>query len=149
MLRLLNEPSYHRNIGDRGVRTLADAERYLSQKMIASYGSHGLGAYLTVHRETGERLGFASLMKRDVLPLADIGYAYLPEHWGNGYAIEASLAVMEYARDRLGMRGLCGVIDPANRPSARVLEKLGMKLTGKTRFPGESIDLDVYSRAFD
>jgi [ribosomal protein S5]-alanine N-acetyltransferase len=53
LLRLLNEPSFIRNIGDRNVRTIADAERYALNGPIASYKQHGFGLYLVVLKETG------------------------------------------------------------------------------------------------
>ena len=46
ILKLLNEPSFVRNIGDRGVRTLAEARRYISDGPVASYERFGFGMYL-------------------------------------------------------------------------------------------------------
>jgi ribosomal-protein-alanine N-acetyltransferase len=146
LLALMNEPSYHQNIGDRGVRDLEGCLKYMRERIL-QYDDRGLGVFLIEHRETGEALGFSSLIKRDQLTMVDIGYAFPPAHWGKGYAIEASQGVMEYARDRLRLKELCGVVDPRNMPSARVLQKLGMSLMGRVRLSAEDIELDLYTRA--
>lgn len=78
ILELLNDGDFHRYIGDRGVRTLADAENYIQQGPAVSYARHGHGLYLVVRREDGARLGICGLIKRDTLPCEDIGYAFLP-----------------------------------------------------------------------
>ena len=48
ILELLNEPSFIQNIGDRGVRTQAEARSYLLNGPIASYAQNGFGLYLVV-----------------------------------------------------------------------------------------------------
>ncbi len=47
VLRLLNEPSFLRYVGDKGVRTIEDAREYLATGPLASYERHGFGLYLT------------------------------------------------------------------------------------------------------
>ena len=78
ILELLNDGDFQRYIGDRGVRTLADAENYIQQGPAVSYARYGHGLYLVVRREDGARLGICGLIKRDTLPCEDIGYAFLP-----------------------------------------------------------------------
>src|SRR5205809_1402527 len=85
ILRLLNEPSFIQNIGDRGVRTLDDARAYITNGPIASYEKHGFGLLLVQLKTTGTPIGICGLLKRDALPEPDIGYALLPEFWSNGY----------------------------------------------------------------
>lgn len=146
LLALMNEPSYHQNIGDRGVRDLESCVKYIRERFL-QYDDRGLGVFLIESLETGESLGFACLLKRDQLTAVDIGYAFPPAHWGKGYAIEATQGLMEYARDRLRLKELCGVVDPRNTPSVRVLQKLGMSLQGRVRLSTEDIELELYSRA--
>lgn len=143
-LKLLNEPSYHQNIGDRGVRTLEDCKKYLREKILTSYGDHGMGVFMIELISTGEIIGFSTLLKRDSLEVTDLGYAFAPAHWGRGYATEASLAVKEYCREVLKLRSIGGVVDPRNTPSIRVLQKLGMHLAGRVRFRPEDIELELY-----
>jgi [ribosomal protein S5]-alanine N-acetyltransferase len=127
ILELVNDPSFIRNIGDRGVRTIDDAARYVSEKLVASYERFGFGLWLVELKATGEAVGLSGLVKRDSLPDVDIGYAFLPRHWSRGYAFESAAAVMEYGRDALGLRRVVAITSLDNAPSIKVLEKLGLR----------------------
>ncbi|HRQ36975.1 MAG TPA: GNAT family N-acetyltransferase [Chloroflexota bacterium] len=124
ILRLLNEPTFIENIGDRGVRTIEDAERYILDGPVASYDRLGFGLYLVESIGTGEAMGMCGLLKREVLDDVDIGYAFLPEFCGNGYAREAATAVLHHAHQVLGLNRVVAVVNPQNQPSIRLLEKI-------------------------
>jgi RimJ/RimL family protein N-acetyltransferase len=126
-LRLLNEPSFLENIGDKGVRSLEDAQRYLREGPMAMYASFGFGLWHVARKSDGVAVGMCGLLRRDILPDVDIGYAYLPEVWGQGYAFEAAAATVRHAADKFGLRRLIGVVSAGNPGSIRVLEKLGMR----------------------
>ena len=143
ILRLLNEPSFIQNIGDRGVRTLEDARSYILRVPIASYERNGFGLYLVILTETGTSIGMCGLIKREALEDVDIGYAFLPEYWSKGYAIEAAMAVKEYARDGIGLRRLVAITDPENLASIRVLEKLGLRFETMIRLSEDDIELKL------
>ena len=144
ILELVNEPSFIQNIGDRGVRTLSDAVRYLEAGPISSYARNGFGLYLVQLKESGESIGMCGLIKRDALDDVDIGYAYLPKFWSKGYAVEAALAVKEQGRS-LGLKRLVAITDPANTGSIRVLEKIGFTFEKMTRLSADDIELKLFS----
>src|ERR1700694_5808015 len=121
ILRLLNEPSFIQNIGDRGVRTIEDARAYILKGPIASYEQFGFGLLLVEERESGVPVGICGLLKRDVLEDVDIGYALLPEFWSRGYAFESASAVMSYAREKLGSNRVLAVVNSNNQSSIRLL----------------------------
>ncbi|MBL0178393.1 MAG: GNAT family N-acetyltransferase [Gemmatimonadetes bacterium] len=126
VLRLLNEPSFHEYIGDKGVRTLEGAHGYLSSGPIASsYATHGHGLNLVVLRETAAPIGMCGLLKRDTLEAPDIGYAFVPEAWGVGYALEAASAILESAWRDFGDARVLAITNAQNDPSQRLLLKLG------------------------
>jgi len=127
VLEQLNEPSFIRNIGDRQVRTLEDAERYLDNRVIASYRRHGFGMYVMELKSTGEPVGMAGLVKRDSLEDVDIGYALLERHWGQGYALEAAAAVLAHALKVLELPRVVAITEPANEASQALLRKLGLR----------------------
>jgi RimJ/RimL family protein N-acetyltransferase len=127
ILRLLNEPSFIENIVDLEVRTLEQAEGYLRKGPLAMYETFGHGLWLAEDGATGTAMGMCGLIKRDILPEVDLGYAYLPEHWGRGYAREAAAACMAHGRDQLGLRALLAIVSPGNGPSIRLLEALGFR----------------------
>lgn len=130
MLELLNEPSFIRNIGDRGVRTIDQARAYIAAGPVASYQRFGFGLYL-VERGPAPRMpiGICGLLKRDELPDPDIGFAFLPAYWSQGYALESAAAVRDYARDTIGLSRLLAIVSPSNGGSIRLLERLGFAAT--------------------
>jgi RimJ/RimL family protein N-acetyltransferase len=141
---LLNEPSFIQNIGDRGVRTSSDAEKYLETGPIASYARNGFGLYLVRLKESNEPIGMAGLIKRDALEDVDVGYAFLPPYWSKGYAIESVLALMEYAKNVVRLQRVVAIVDPANQGSIRVLEKAGFQLEKMVRLSEDDIELKLF-----
>src|SRR5258706_5705727 len=125
ILELVNEPSFIQNIGDRGVRSLADAIKYIETGPVTSYARNGFGLYLVQLKESGESIGMCGLIKRKALEDVDIGYAFLPKFWSKGYAVESALAVKKQAQAlRLGR--LLGNVDPSHNRSSPVLLKIGL-----------------------
>ena len=144
ILELLNDPSFIRNIGDRNVRTVEDACSYILNGPVASYAKNGFGLYLVLLKETGESIGMCGLIKRDVLDDVDIGYALLPRFWSRGYGIEAAQATITYAKDKVGLKRIVAIVDPANEGSIRVLEKLGLRYEKMVRLSADDIDLKLF-----
>ena len=66
-------------------------------------------------------------MKRDTLSDPDIGFAFLPQYWSRGYAVESAAAVMDYARDVLALKRVLAITSPDNEASARLLGKIGLQ----------------------
>ncbi|PAP78582.1 GNAT family N-acetyltransferase [Rubrivirga marina] len=130
ILDLVNEPGWLEHIGDRGVRTLADAEGYLRDGPLASYAANGFGLYHVALRATGDPVGMCGVLRRDGLDAPDLGYALLAVHAGRGYATEAARATLAHARRDLGLARVLAITSPANVASQRVLEKVGMRREG-------------------
>jgi RimJ/RimL family protein N-acetyltransferase len=144
---LLNDPSWLRNIGDRNVRTPQEAERYIQDKIIASYKSLGFGMYLAELKNGGDPIGLCGLVKRDSLPDPDVGFALLPRFWNRGYALEATKAVISYARTELKLSKLLAIVKPDNASSIKLLERLGFCEEDVYRSPGGATDLKLYAIA--
>lgn len=141
ILRLLNEPSFIEHIADKGVRTLEQASAYLEGGPLASYAAHGHGLWLVAHGQTDTAMGMCGLIKRDTLPEVDLGYAFLPEFWGLGYALEAAEACVATAAG-LGLKGLLAIVSPGNSASIRLLEKAGFQPTGRQELtPGDPVEV--------
>ena len=149
ILDLLNEPAFIQFIGDRGVRNQEDARNYLLKGPLASYELNGFGLWRVQVTSTGEPIGICGLIKRESLPDIDIGYSYLARFWGQGYASEAAEAVRDYARHTLGLRRLLAITDQRNTASVRVLEKIGMRLEGLIKMPGEEEELNLFGLELD
>ena len=100
---------------------------YILKGPIASYERFGFGLYLTFLKETGDQIGMCGLLKRDALPDADVGFAFLPAHWRKGYAFESASAVLAHGRTALGLKRIVAITSPDNLPSIGVLERIGLK----------------------
>ncbi len=137
VVELLNQPSFIQFIGDKSVRTRADAEQYLKTGPLDSYRGHGFGLYLVQLRDSHEPIGMCGLLKRDALPQPDLGFAFLPEYWGKGYAFEAASAVVAQARDELGIPLILAITNPDNQSSIKLLERLGFHFEHLIRLPDE------------
>jgi RimJ/RimL family protein N-acetyltransferase len=145
VLNLMNQPSYHRYIGDRGVRDVPAAMNYIQTRFIESYERNGYGLYAVVVLGTATLAGICGLVKRDTLPHPDLGFAFLPTHWSQGLAREAAQATMQFARQNLGLARLLAVTHPENDPSIRLLQKLGFTFQDMVQFPGDDDVLKLFT----
>lgn len=127
IVELLNQPSFLRYIGDKEVRNNTDAVHYIQNGPVASYEQFGFGLYLVELKDTGVPIGMCGLLKRDSLPDVDVGFAFLPSYWSQGYAFESAAAVMTYGRQVLGLRRIVAITSLDNDASIRLLEKLGLR----------------------
>lgn len=83
---------------------------------------------------TGQLIGNAGIrIKTAGGHEADIGYELDPQHWGQGYASEAARALVQFGFERLRLHRISAHCLAENTASARVLEKLGMRLEGRLR----------------
>src|SRR5687768_5621821 len=98
VLGLLNEPSFLRFIGDKQVRSLDDALNYIRTGPLASYQQYGWGLYLVELKATGAAIGTCGILKKHGLEHPDLGFAFMPEHWSQGYAYEAAAATIAHTR---------------------------------------------------
>jgi RimJ/RimL family protein N-acetyltransferase len=145
ILTLLNEPSWLRFIGDRGVRTIDDAKNYIIQGPVAMYASLGFGLCTVELKDSACPAGICGLVKRDYLDAADIGFAFLPAHWGKGYAYEAATAILNFAKADLGLKRILATTRPENIASQKLLEKLGLRFERLMAHPDGDRDLRVYA----
>lgn len=144
MLAIWNDPDFIRHVMDRGIRTLDESRQALREGVLKHYDEHGYGPYRVSRMGTDEAMGICGLFKRENLEHPDIGYGFLPEFCGHGYAIEAARAVLDHARDQMKLPHLLAIVSPENSRSTRLLEKLDMIVEGKIRMPGEDEDILLY-----
>lgn len=144
ILELVNEPSWLRFIGDRGVRTMEDARDYIRNGPIEMYARLGFGLYLTELKPDQVPIGICGLLKRDSLEDVDIGFANLPRFWGQGYAYEAASAVMDYGMRVLGHKRIIAVTSRGNEPSVRLLEKLGLRFERMVRLAEGASEVQLF-----
>ena len=149
MLTIWNDPDFIRHVGDRGIRTPAEARQAMRDGILKQYADLDFGPYLVKLLDDGPPMGICGLFKRDNLDFPDIGYSLLPGFRGHGYALEAACAVLMHARDFLHLSQLKAIVSQDNTPSVRLLEKLGMRFEGMLRMPGEQEDVALYGIVFN
>jgi RimJ/RimL family protein N-acetyltransferase len=145
ILELLNEPSWLQFIGDRGVRTLEDARTYILTGPVEMYTRLGFGLYMVELKEGGIPIGICGLVKRDFLDDVDVGFAFLPAYWGQGYAYEAASAVIAYGAEVLNLKCIVAITALDNHRSARLLEKLGLRFERMVSYPGEDQEIRLFA----
>jgi RimJ/RimL family protein N-acetyltransferase len=103
------------------------------------FAEHGFGLYAVERREEGDFIGFVGLaqitFEAPFTPAVEIGWRLARHAWGHGYSTEAARAVVDHAFGPLGLEELVSLTVPANEPSWRVMERIGM-----TRDPAEDFD---------
>lgn len=147
ILELVNDPSFIRYIGDKGVRNLDDARRYLADGPLASYARCGFGLLGVEPRDGGGLIGMCGLLKRDTLDDVDVGYAFLPDFRSRGYAVEAVSAVLDDGHVRCGLARVVAITTPDNAASIRVLERAGFQFERAIRLRPDAEALNLYGRA--
>lgn len=145
MLTLLNDPDFIAHIGDRGVRTVADAASYIERGPRASYAEHGFGLWLVELLDPLTPIGICGVLKREALPDPDIGFAFMPAYRSRGYAFEAASAVRDFARDTLGLPRLLAIVSPDNASSIRLLARLGFTFEQTIVMPDETEPLQLFA----
>jgi len=148
ILALLNDPSWLRFIGDKGVRTLGDARDYLREGPMAMYEREGFGLYMTELKQSHIPIGMCGLIKRASLEDVDIGFAFLPDYRGQGYAHEAASAVLEYGKTTFGLPRVVAITALDNAGSSRLLAKLGMKPEKTVKLDGHDHEVTLYASDF-
>lgn len=158
MLDLLNQPSFIKYIGDRGVRTVEEAREFIENRYRQSYRDHGFGLYavelkadLPVPETKNQNpkanlpIGICGFVKRDSLPDADIGFAFLPQFEKKGYAFESASAIMKYGREVLGLKRVLAITSQDNESSGRLLAKIGFEFERLIRVPHDTEELKLFS----
>ncbi|CAN5835850.1 GNAT family N-acetyltransferase [soil metagenome] len=156
---LVNQPSFIKYIGNRGIDSLEKAREVIENRYRASYTEFGYGLYLVELKPefctladvrvsaSSENIpvGFCGFVRREGLPDADIGFAFLPQFEKKGYAFESASAVMKYGRKILHLTRVLAITSQDNKSSIRLLEKLGFKFERLIKLPDDTEELNLFA----
>lgn len=142
--QLANDPDWIRFIGDKNVSNLDDARHYLETGPLDMYRKHGFGLNRVALKENDKAIGICGILQRETLPEVDLGFALLPDYRRQGYAFEASRAVLEHGFTSLGLQRVAAILSPQNMASATLLGKLGFGFERNYRAEPNSNLLDLY-----
>lgn len=138
-VELMNSEGWLTHIGDRGIKRQADARAYIENSLLKSYAENGFGLYLMETADTYDPIGVCGLVKRDTLPLPDLGFAILPQYEGNGLVYEASVGVLQFARYKLNLPEILAITTAANKRSQDLLKRLGFDFVENTNSEKENL----------
>ncbi|GCC51731.1 GNAT family N-acetyltransferase [Chryseotalea sanaruensis] len=145
IVELLNSPGWLQYIGDRNVSDIKKAEEYLKNGPLKSYVELGYGLSLVVLKNSNKSVGMCGLLKREYLEHPDIGFAFLSEFMGKGYALEIAMALKQYAEVHWHVKKLCAIVQSDNDRSVKLLKKLGLSFKEKITSPTTNEKIDLYS----
>jgi len=143
ILALFNQPDCVQYMGEKNLKTVEDAEKYLEDKFFTMYQKYGFCLFIIQLSSLNVSAGICGLVKRDSMDDVEIGYAMLSAYQNQGIAIETGLAVRNYAFNDLGLKRLAGLTAVDNHGSAHVLERIGLdyikniqlkEFTGDTKY---------------
>jgi len=144
IFELLNTPKWIKNIGDRNVKTVESAKNYILEKMLPQLEQLGYSNYTLIRKIDKVKIGTCGLYDRKGLEGIDIGFAFLPEYEKMGYAFEAADKIKNIAFNEFGITVISAITAKDNFSSQKLLEKLGLELSGTTKLPNENEELLVY-----
>lgn len=149
ILQLINTPDWLKYIGDRNIKTKEQAIEYLKNGPLKSYEENGFGSWMVEMKNGKIPIGTCGIHKRENLDGPDIGYAFLPAFTGKGFAFEIANATMEFATNTLKLPVILGIVNPWNKKSIKLLEKIGLKFKSSFYFPGKSEEVLLFSNSKD
>lgn len=130
-------------VGDPDGLSREDAWRRMAY-FAGHWELRGCGQWALVENATGELVGRAGLLHPEAWPGLEVGWLVARSHWGRGYAPEGGRAAMEWARTALGADHIISLIEDHNDRSARVAEKLGMNVEGRTRIVNGQFEVRIF-----
>ncbi|MDG0948098.1 GNAT family N-acetyltransferase [Bacillus paranthracis] len=145
ILELVNDPAWIQYIGDKRIKNLEDAKKYILNGPVDMYNKMGFGLYLVERKEDLTPLGMCGLIKRDSLEDVDIGFAFLEKFRSKGYGYESASAVIEYGVQKLGLKRIVAITTTDNIHSGKLLEKVGLQFEKIISDSGEDLKLFGYN----
>ena len=143
-LKLYNLPTFIRFIGDRNLRTKEDAETYIRNRFRPQIEQLGFGNYVVIHKELNEKIGAVGVFVREGIDVPDIGFSFLPEFEGKGYAHESAVNLMEIVKTDFGIEKISAMTSDQNISSQKLIERLGLQFKKYVIFPDDNEELRYY-----
>jgi RimJ/RimL family protein N-acetyltransferase len=141
---LMTSPKWLANIGSRGLQSPGDAARYIRDRILPQFERLGFGNYTVIRKTDGAKMGVCGLHDREGLNGIDIGYAFLEQYEGQGYAIEAARCIKQAAIEDFLLTEIYAITTHGNVASQRILEKLGLKYVTTVQLEGDDEELRLY-----
>jgi ribosomal-protein-alanine N-acetyltransferase len=126
LYRMNSDPTIMKYVGDGSTRNREQMKNELGMLISHYTRKPGLGIWATILKDTNTFVGASGLVYYDNTTEIEIGYRMLKEYWNSGYATEASLGLLDYGFNCLGLNKIVSSAHVENFASRRVMEKIGM-----------------------
>lgn len=144
ILDLYNRPKFIQFIGDRNLKTVADAGDYIKNQFLPQFERLGYGNYLMITKEGNHKIGGVGIFEREGLDVVDIGFSLLDEFEGKGYAYEAALKIKSVGMNDFGLTKISAITTKDNFSSQKLIEKLGLRFRKYVTIPNDPEELMYY-----
>ncbi len=144
LFRIYSNPEVMKYIG-KGARTKDETLAALIK--MSEHWQHGFGMWATVHKDSGSMIGRCGLCFLDNTPEVELGYTIDKPYWNQGLATEASLAILKYGFEQVGLDRIVAIARPQNIASQRVMQKVGMKYEKNAHYYNSDVVYYALSRA--
>lgn len=126
MYALHADPAVQQYTGEPLIKSVAEMEEAI-QYRLDNYDKYGYGRWATLRKSDGQFIGWAGLAYLEEFGETDLGYRFMPNYWGSGYATEASEAILRYGFDVIRLKRIIAIAMKDNLASIRVMQKIGMQ----------------------
>ena len=135
ILELMNSPKWLQFIGDRGIKSLENAQEYIDTKMIPQLKERGYSNYTVIRKMDSIKIGSCGLYDREGVNGIDLGFAFLPDYERKGFAFEATQRLQRAAHESFALTNLNAITTKDNLASQKLLEKLQFILIDTVALP--------------
>src|SRR5210317_1102523 len=118
MFQLHSNPEVQKYTGEPVVESIEEMEQAIRSRQ-NNYKNYGYGRWATFTKNGNHFIGWAGLSYLHEFDEIDLGYRFLPEYWGMGYATEASHAILKYGFDNLELNRIIAIAMKENKASMR------------------------------
>ncbi|WP_315897856.1 GNAT family N-acetyltransferase [Gillisia sp. Hel_I_86] len=131
-------------MGDRNISDIQDAETYIRDNILPVIKKNGFGNYTVIRKSDDAKIGCCGLYDREGVDGIDIGFAFLPEHERQGYALESSTKIKAIGISDFGLSQISAITNPENLGSQKLLEKLELNFSEMITLPKSDEVLMLY-----
>ena len=134
IFQLDSNPDVMKYVGVPPVKEKKESAKMV-ENIINQYEKNGTGRLAVIEKETSQFIGWngIKLLTDEVngfKNVYELGYRFLPEFWGKGYATESALACLDLGFNHLNAEKIYAYADISNESSNHILTKLGFENKG-------------------
>ena len=144
--RICADPEVMRYLGEGKTLSLPEAWRQMAF-FVGHWHLLGYGQFALEEKSSGRLIGRVGFQNPKGRPAFELGWTLAREFWGKGYASEGARCALKYAFEELDRDHVISLINPDNKPSIKVAERLGEKIEGKTELFGHEVLIYGIDRA--